>query len=85
MGRYPGPIFDLLPYLCSIAGKKCQFILAGFNGWHMTLIYISPKGIARMMSKGTRDEESKLSWFFKTTTERLGSVNEFPEENRKRN
>jgi len=63
---------DSLPHLGGVPGKEGQFIAAGFNGHGMPLIFLSTKGIAKMV-RGVPYEEAELPRTFKTTKERLES------------
>jgi len=64
---------DGLAHLGAVPGKPNQFILAGFNGHGMPLIYLAAKGIAAMVRDNVSYEESGMPRIFKTTQERLDS------------
>ena len=64
---------DTIPHVGEVPGRKDQYICAGFNGAGMIHIFLSAKGLARMISHGVTFEETGIPPVFKTTTERLKS------------
>lgn len=62
---------DALPHCGKVPGKENQFILAGFNGAGMLHIFLSAKGIAKMVRSGVPFEESGMPRIFKSTEKRL--------------
>ncbi|KAL5332401.1 FAD dependent oxidoreductase superfamily [Aspergillus crustosus] len=65
---------DSLPHVGQVPGKPGQFVVAGFNGHGMPQIFLSAKGIAKMVLKGVEFEETGVPRLFKTTLERLDST-----------
>ncbi|KAI9834771.1 MAG: hypothetical protein M1819_002857 [Sarea resinae] len=65
---------DSLPHIGEVPGKPGQFILAGFNGHGMPVIFLSAKGIAQMIRDGKLYEQSGLPKLFRTSRERLEST-----------
>lgn len=63
---------DELPHIGEVPGSEgSQYILAGFNGGGNALIFLSAKGLARMIVEGIPYEKTGLPRLFKTTKERL--------------
>lgn len=60
-----------MPHCGKVPGKENQFILAGFNGAGMPHIFLSAKGISKMVRGGVPFEESGIPRIFKSTEERL--------------
>ena len=65
---------DSRPHIGLVPGEENAFILAGFNGHGMPLIFQSAKGVSDMITQDIGYEQSKLPRTFKTTVERLGST-----------
>lgn len=66
-----GKTADLLPHVGQVPGQENHFILAGFNGSGMSMIFLTAKGVAKMVTKNLPFEESGIPTLFKTTEERL--------------
>ncbi|KAG0652384.1 Gamma-glutamylputrescine oxidoreductase [Hyphodiscus hymeniophilus] len=62
---------DSLPHIGSLPNKSSQFVLAGFNGHGMPVIFLAAKGIAQMIKNGITFEETGMPHVFKTTQQRL--------------
>ena len=62
---------DSLPHIGVVPDRKDIFILAGFNGHGMPVIYLAAKAIAEMVSEGRTFEQTGLPELYKTTKERL--------------
>ncbi|RAL03233.1 NAD(P)/FAD-dependent oxidoreductase [Aspergillus ibericus CBS 121593] len=62
---------DTLPHVGRVPGSQCQWILAGFNGAGMVMIFTMTRAIASMVVKGLEYEETGLPGLFKSTSERL--------------
>ncbi|KIA76009.1 hypothetical protein HK57_00626 [Aspergillus ustus] len=62
---------DDLPHVGHVPGKPGQLVIAGFNGHGMPQIFLSAKGVAQMILKGTDFEETGIPRIFKTTQARL--------------
>ncbi|KAH7036807.1 FAD dependent oxidoreductase [Macrophomina phaseolina] len=68
-GRTP----DGMPHVGKVPGEQNQWILAGFNGGGNALIFLSAKGVARMVLDDIPFEETDtgIPAMFKTTEKRL--------------
>jgi glycine/D-amino acid oxidase-like deaminating enzyme len=62
---------DGYPHCGSVPGKDNQFIMAGFNGAGMSHIFLTARGIARMIRDGIPYEETGIPRIFKASKERL--------------
>ncbi|KAH8898190.1 FAD dependent oxidoreductase [Thozetella sp. PMI_491] len=62
---------DSVPHVGRVPGSDSQWILAGFNGGGMSLIFTLGQGIARMVLEGVSYEDTDMPVLFKTTEERL--------------
>jgi glycine/D-amino acid oxidase-like deaminating enzyme len=74
-----GYSYDSLPHLGKVPGKPGQYILAGFNGHGMPIIWLAAKGIADMVAKGQSYQETGLPWIVQTTAERMEKAQKGPE------
>ncbi|KAH6684139.1 FAD dependent oxidoreductase [Halenospora varia] len=66
-----GYTIDGWPHCGKVPDQGNHFILAGYNGAGMPLIFLTAKGIARMIMDDVPFEESGIPRIFKTTQERL--------------
>ncbi|KAF9693084.1 hypothetical protein EKO04_008954 [Ascochyta lentis] len=66
-----GYSYDSHAHIGEIPGKPGQFILAGFNGHGMPLIWHGAKGLAKMINTGASFEKVGIPTLLKTTKERL--------------
>ena len=64
---------DLQPHVGPIPNKPNAYILAGFNGHGMPIIFLAAKGIADMIRRGKTFEQTGLPRVYRTTEERLRS------------
>ncbi|KAJ5737814.1 uncharacterized protein N7483_002939 [Penicillium malachiteum] len=71
MGETP----DALPHIGKVPGSSNQWLLAGFNGAGMMLIFTASQGVARMIVKDVDYEDTGLPRLFKSTSERLAVKN----------
>lgn len=62
---------DMLPHVGRVPGSQNQWILAGFNGAGMLLIFTMTQAISNMVTKGAEYEDTGLSSLFQSTFERL--------------
>lgn len=63
---------DERPHVGEVPGKEgLQWIMAGFNGGGMAMIFLCAQGLAKMVAGGAAYEETELPMMFKTTTSRL--------------
>lgn len=74
-----GYSWDSLPHLGEVPGKPGQYVLAGFNGHGMPVIWLAAKGVAEMVATGKSYEEVGLPRVGKTTEERIQKAQEGPE------
>lgn len=74
-----GYSWDSLPHLGEVPGKPGQYVLAGFNGHGMPVVWLAAKGIAEMVGTSKAYEEVGLPAIAKTTAERLRKAQEGPE------
>ena len=51
--------------------KDDQFVLAGFNGHGMPVIWLAAKGVAKMVTEGVEFEKTGMPRLFKSTRERI--------------
>lgn len=67
---------DEWPHVGDVPGEEeRQYIMAGFNGGGMAMIWLTAEGLAKMVWKGTSYEETGLPKLFETSEERLRSPN----------
>lgn len=64
---------DLQPHVGPIPGKPNQYIVAGFNGHGMPIIFLAAKGVAEMIRNDKTFEQTGLPRVYRTTKERLHS------------
>ena len=63
---------DELPHIGEIPGLEGhQYIIAGFNGGGMAMIFLSARGLAQMVLGQTSYEETGLPRLYKTSSKRL--------------
>ncbi|KAK4546104.1 hypothetical protein LTR36_002241 [Oleoguttula mirabilis] len=74
-----GYSWDSLPHLGEVPGKPGQYVLAGFNGHGMPVIWLAAEGIAKMVATGKSYEDVGLPWIARTTEERLQKAQKGPE------
>ncbi|OJJ47375.1 hypothetical protein ASPZODRAFT_132360 [Penicilliopsis zonata CBS 506.65] len=66
-----GYSYDSNPHIGHVPGKPGQFVLAGFNGHGMPVIFLGAKGLAKMVVGNLPFEQSGLPRLFRTTQERI--------------
>ncbi|TAQ85627.1 hypothetical protein B7494_g6052 [Chlorociboria aeruginascens] len=66
-----GKTIDHFPHCGNVLGQKNRYILAGFNGAGMSHIFLTGKGIAKMVLEDVPFEQSGIPRIFKTTEERM--------------
>lgn len=65
---------DFMPFIGEVPGKEGQYIIAGFSGHGMPLIYLASKELAGMLRGEKKSfEETELPPVFEPTQERLDS------------
>lgn len=62
---------DLQPHVGPIPNRPNQYVLAGFNGHGMPVIFLAAKGVAEMIRHGKTFEQTGLPRVYRTTEERL--------------
>lgn len=62
---------DVQPHVGPIPNKPNRYILAGFNGHGMPIIFLAAKGVAEMIVKDKTFEQTGLPRVYRTTEERL--------------
>ncbi|GAD98150.1 FAD dependent oxidoreductase superfamily [Paecilomyces variotii No. 5] len=65
---------DYLPHVGCVPGKPEQYIIAGFTGHGMPQVFLSAKGISKMIRENRSFEESGVPRLYKTSEERLRST-----------
>lgn len=73
-----GYSWDSNPHVGTVPGEHDQYILAGFNGHGMPVIFLSALGIAKMIRDGIDFENTGVPRLFQTTQERLDKVKSGP-------
>jgi glycine/D-amino acid oxidase-like deaminating enzyme len=66
-----GYSYDSNPHVGVVPRWKEQFILAGFNGHGMPVIWLAAKELALMVTQGREFETTRLPRLYKTTQERI--------------
>lgn len=66
-----GYSYDSNPHIGEVPGEKGQFVLAGFNGHGMPVVWLGAKGLAEMVFGDKPFEESGMPRLFKTTQARI--------------
>jgi glycine/D-amino acid oxidase-like deaminating enzyme len=64
---------DSLPSIGEVPGREGCFIAAGFEGHGMPVIFLTTKGVAKMVAEGVKYEDAEIPVIYKTTRERLDS------------
>ncbi|KAK4546946.1 hypothetical protein LTR36_001678 [Oleoguttula mirabilis] len=63
---------DEHPHVGEVPGKEGrQWVMAGYNGGGMAMIFLCAQGLAKMVVDGSRYEKTGLPMMFKTSTSRL--------------
>lgn len=80
-----GYSFDSNPHIGAVPEKPGQFIIAGFNGHGMPLIWLGAKGLAKMLIKDLEGEElpfaeTGIPRLFQTTQARIDRARNNREE-----
>jgi glycine/D-amino acid oxidase-like deaminating enzyme len=71
---------DSNPHVGSVPKQINQFVIAGFNGHGMPVIWLAAKGLAEMISEDKEFEQvaTKMPNLLKTTEERLRKARDGP-------
>jgi glycine/D-amino acid oxidase-like deaminating enzyme len=75
-----GYSYDSNPHVGAVPAKKDHFMLAGFNGHGMPVIWLAAKELAKMLAKGVEFEQTCLPRLFKTTQQRIDGARKRGEE-----
>lgn len=75
-----GYSYDSNPHVGQVPARENQFILAGFNGHGMPVIWLASKEIAKMVARGISFEETTLPRLFKTSQFRIDRAQKGREE-----
>ena len=67
---------DSSPHVGEIPDKPGQYICAGFNGHGMPVIFLTAKGLDKIIQTGKGFEEANLPRIFKSTAKRLQAAQE---------
>ncbi|KAJ5609586.1 hypothetical protein N7528_010153 [Penicillium herquei] len=66
-----GYSYDSNPHIGTVPGEQDQFIVAGFNGHGMPVIWLASKELAKMVIDDVKFEETKMPRLFQTTQFRI--------------
>lgn len=75
-----GYSYDSNPHIGAVPAKRDQFIIAGFNGHGMPVIWLAAKELANMVGQGISFEETRMPRLFKTTQDRIDRARNGSEE-----
>lgn len=75
-----GYSYDSHPHIGSVPNKSNQFILAGFNGHGMPVIWLAAREIAKMVSLDVSFEQTMLPRLFETSQQRIDKARNGREE-----
>ncbi|KAJ5757560.1 FAD dependent oxidoreductase [Penicillium nucicola] len=73
-----GYSWDSQPHVGVLPGQQDQYVLAGFNGHGMPVVYLCALGVAKMVANGIEFENTGVPTVFKTTKERLENAKNDP-------
>lgn len=62
-----------MPHVGEVPEKPKQYILGGFNGHGMPVVFLAAKGIAEMIGEGKTYEDTGMPRLFRTSKGRLES------------
>lgn len=65
---------DSMPHVGEVPDKPSQYILGGFNGHGMPVVFLAAKGIAGMIGEGKAYEDTGMPRLFRTSRSRLEST-----------
>ena len=66
-----GYTLDKMPHVGQVPGRENEWMLAGFNGGGMSMIFTTAEAVARMVVESCSFEETGLPGVFKTSKERV--------------
>ncbi|PYH92282.1 FAD dependent oxidoreductase superfamily [Aspergillus ellipticus CBS 707.79] len=73
-----GYTWDSQPHVGAVPGAEGQYVVAGFNGHGMPVVFLSALGVAKMVGQGGEFEGTGLPQVFQTTRERLDAAKDGP-------
>lgn len=65
---------DYLPHVGCVPGKPEQYIIAGFTGHGMPQVFLSAKGISKMIRENRPFKETGVPRLYETSEARLKST-----------
>lgn len=75
-----GYSYDSHSHIGSVPDRPDQYIIAGFNGHGMPVIWLGAKGLAKMINDGVEFEKTGVPRLLKTTKERIERAHRGREE-----
>lgn len=75
-----GYSYDSNPHIGQVPDRENQFIIAGFNGHGMPVIWLASKELVKMVAQGISFEETTLPRLFKTSQFRIDRAQNGREE-----
>jgi glycine/D-amino acid oxidase-like deaminating enzyme len=75
-----GYSYDSNPHIGHVPEKNGQFIIAGFNGHGMPVIWLAAKELAKMIAKGVPFEDTSMPRLFQTSQFRIDRAQAGKEE-----
>lgn len=75
-----GYSYDSHPHMGRVPEREGQFVVAGFNGHGMPVIFLGAEGVAKMVGDDVTFEETGLPSLFKTSKERMEKAERLGEE-----
>lgn len=76
-----GYSYDSHPHIGSVPNKPGQYIIAGFNGHGMPVIWLTSKGLAKIIASDVPFEQSGVPRLFQTSQARIDRAQNGSEEN----
>lgn len=70
-----GYSWDSHPHVGAVPREDGQYVLAGFNGHGMPVVFLSALGVAKMIADGVEFKDTGVPRLFETSQERLDEVN----------
>lgn len=66
-----GYSYDSNPHIGQVPYKEGEYIIAGFNGHGMPVIWLAARELARMITRGISFEDTSMPRLFKTSAQRI--------------
>ena len=73
-----GYSWDSHPHVGTLPGEDNQYVLAGFNGHGMPVVFLSALGLAKMIRDGVEFKDTGVPRVFQTTKERIEKAKNDP-------